>query len=399
MKSLLKSIFVPLATLAVPGLFSHAAAAPLVSPMKDLNIYALGSVSASYNSNVLSASSAPTKVDDYIITVTPGIEIKYGGDDSKTSVDLIYNEAFSRYTQHPGLNEELSSVQLTASQSLDKLNLNETFSYIQNYNNSPSSAGTGLTSILRYDTISAGITGDYKLAKLDSSLGFQYSQNTYLYSASSGEQNGETYAIPASAYYIYSDELSFGLAYTYSQTDQQASVSGIPGQDRYSNSIDFSTRFAKFEKLTGSVNVGVVQNHVDGIPNAGTPSTDTITGDYSIGLNYQYSEPLSFNLNGTRNFTVGSAGQNVQNTGLGLGLAYTLSEKWNVSATILNYNYSQYIGTSRADTALNSGITINWSPTDYLKFSAGYTYFMNSSNAANSTYNINVVSITASIKY
>jgi hypothetical protein len=193
------------------------------------------------------------------------------------------------------------------------------------------------------------------------------------------------------------------LGYTYTQTDQKNSSNPYTvGRERDSNTITFNTLFTKWEKLTGSANAGVTINSIQGVnaPAAQVqPSLTTTTGSYGVSLQYDYSEKVSLTLNGNRNFSVGVSGQNVQNTGGGLGANFNYSDSISFQANLITLNYSQYLQTSREDWAKSTGITANWKPYDYLTFSAGYTYFMNSSNSPGATYNINDIFISAMIHY
>src|SRR5262249_43004750 len=159
------------------------------------------------------------------------------------------------------------------------------------------------------------------------------------------------------------DDLSFGLGYTYNQTDQKNSIAPYTvGRERDSHTFDANVEFTHWEKLTGTASAGLTVNQIQG----GNPplaqvasSLSTTTGSSNPALQYAYSENLIFTLNGTRNFTVGATGQNIENTGAGLGFNYTYG-KINVTATLINFNYSQYLQTPRDDQAKSSGVTITW---------------------------------------
>ncbi len=404
MKSYSKTILTAALLLASAGLAPSLSATPLPAPLDGLDFVFNGAVKETYNSNVLSSAGnvggVNTKFDDYIATFAPGFILKYGGIQD-TTVTLSYTETFLRYLEHPSLNEELSNVGLTVQRNQGALKLTGSLSYVQNYNNTPSSTSAGLTSIIRSDVISASgnVHWDYS-DKFNFDGGFGYTNTHYLYSVGRTFQDTDTYTLPISGYYVYTDKVSFGLGYTYSQTDPKApAAGGAAGRSRYNNNFTFNVRLAEWNKLTGDANVGIVQNHVDSDPVSGTSSDDTVTGSYSLDMNYAYSDILSFNFTGSRNFSTGTVGQNIQSTSGGIGATYKYSNNINVQANLITYTYSQYLQQNRHDDTKTTGVTVNWQPYAYLTLSAAYSYFMNSSDAANSTYNINLVSISASVSY
>ena len=119
----------------------------------------------------------------------------------------------------------------------------------------------------------------------------------------------------------------------------------------------------------------------------------------ALNLAYAYSEKVGFNLAGSRGFNTGTQGQNIESTNGSLGVNYAYSDSISLQATLLGYTYSEYLGSTRNDNTYTTGVTVNWQAYTWLTLSAGYTYFMNSSSAPNATYNINVVTISAMVKY
>ena len=407
MKLLSKSLLSTVTLLAVAGQLSIASAAPLPPPFNDygVDLTLNGGVREEYNSNVLSAPGGPTKVEDYITTFNPGLTLEWGKN-ALTDVTFNYTETFLRYANRPTLNDELSNLGLNISRKQGPFTLTGTAAFVQNYSNSPSAIGgaTNLAGIIRSDVLSAGGDVHYDMSeKFNADVGFNWARTSYLYAIGKAYQNSDSYSVPASIFYVYSPEISVGLGYTYSQTDQKNSINPYSvGRERDSNTFSINTVLTKWQKLTGTANAGVTINNIQGVnAPAGQVQSGltTTTGSYGLGLEYDYSEKVAFTLNGTRNFTVGVSGQNIQNTGAGLGLNYNYSDSISLQANLITLNYSQYLQTPRDDLSKSTGITLSWKPFDYLTFSTGYTYFMNSSNAPAATYNINDVFVSAMIHY
>jgi len=391
--------------LASAGLSSSVLAAPLPAPANDFDFTASGSAMASYNSNVLSASDnnggVKRKFDDYIFTFTPGVGLKYGGF-ADTTLAVNYSETIYRYYVRPSLNEELSNVGFSASRKQGEFDLSAGFSYSQNYNNTPSSTSPTLSSIIRDDVIDANAHAHWNFSeKFNFDAGFDYTKTDYLYSVGRTYQDSETYSLPVSGYYVYSQELSVGAGYTYSQTNPKpaAASPGTPGRSRYNNTLSLNTQLTKWNKLSGTANVGVTQNHIDADSSSGQSALDSTNLSYGVNLKYDYSEPLGFTFNGSRSYSTGTEGQNIQATSAGIGAVYNYSTNISATANLLTYTYSQYFQQNRHDDNYTSGITLTWKPYTFLSLSAGYSYFMNSSDAASSTYNINVVTASVTVNY
>jgi len=405
MKLSSSSLFAAGVLLASASLPSSLSAAPLPVPLDGIDFSASGGATAQYNSNVLSSAGnvggVKTKFDDYIFTFNPGLTLKYGGLPD-TTLAFNYTETFYRYYTHPELNEELSNVGFNVDRKQGAFDLTAAVSYVQNYTNTPSSVSASLSSIIRSDVIDANGHAHWDYSdKFNFDGGIDYNQTRYLYAIGRTFQNTDTYTVPISGYYVYTDQLSFGAGYTYQQTDPQPAAAnpGSPGRARYNNTLSFNTKLTKWNKLTGTANVGIEMNHIDPDAANAQPALDTTTGSYGLNLQYAYSDPITFTLSGSRNFNTGTAGQNIQATTVGLGVNYNYSSNIFATANLMTYTYSQYLQQNRHDDTKTSGITVNWKPYSYLTLSAGYSYFMNSSDAPNSTYNINIITVSGSVSY
>lgn len=388
--------------LASAALTSNLSATPLPAPLEGIDFSAHASAKESYNSNVLSSAGnnggVHTKFDDFISTFDPGLTLIYGTS-ADTKFTFNFTETFLRYLEHPSLNEELSNLGFKVARTQGKFDLSAGVSYVQNYSNTPSST-PGATSILRSDVLDATANATWNYSdKFNFSTGFEYSNTHYLYSQGATSQDTDNYTVPLSGYYVYTDELSFGLGYSYAETDAHntRATPTVPGRSRYTNTFSLNTKLTKWNKLTGTANVGVGMNHINA--GAGVSAQDTTSINYGLDLNYEYSEKVALTFTGSRNFSTGSAGQNIQSTSGGVGAIYKYSDNISLQANLITYTYSQYLQQNRHDDTKTSGISATWAPYTYLTFTAAYSYFMNSSDSAGSTYNINVVSISAAVSY
>ena len=400
MNLLHKAKFALAAIISTVGCQSMLSAAPLPAPFDALGPQFLtftGGVSAAYNSNVLSAPS--NKLEDYIFTFNPGVRLDYGKNDEIGDTTVTYSETFLRYAKHTALNEELSNLALNYVKVQSRFTFSLAASYGQSYSNTPSSAGAGLTSIIRTDNLGASGDVHWNFSdKFNFDAALQFAQAHYLYTVGKAFQDTDTYTIPATAYYVYSPALSLGVGYTYQQTDPKSSTGG-QGRERESHAFTLNALLTEWQKLTGSANVGLTESRIEGSTAPAAPSLTSTTVSYGVNFSYAYSPKIALTVAGNRGFSTGTQGQNIETTSGGVGANYSYSDTINVQANLLNYTYSQYLQSARNDDTYTSGITVNWLPYNWLTLSAGYTYFMNSSSQAGATYNINVITLSGTIKY
>jgi hypothetical protein len=399
MKHLLKSVIATLAVMASVGSLTNVQGAPLLTITDNLDLYVTGQAQAQYNSNVLSAGYVQTaqgsSKDDYVFTLAPGLELDYGRN-TDTTITFSYVEDFLWYRTNKALNNNLANVFLNADHVQGAWDLKANLSWQQLYTNTPST-------IVKSNVSSAGGKIGYTISpKFNTDLGFQYTGTRYTGALASAYQNLQTYYVPANFYYVYSDKFDIGAIYYLNyQTPQNSNTTA--GVTRYDNFIGGTVRIKQWEKLTGSVNLGVDFNHLDQTPLYGTslpaPAENHTNLGYGVKLQYDFSPKLSLFLNGQRNFQTGALGQNIQVTSMNFSGHYAFSDFVSLDTTFVGWSLSQYYGTPRTDNAYNFGFQANWTPTTYLVLSAGYTYFLNDSNTAGNTYNINLVTISANVRY
>jgi hypothetical protein len=338
------------------------------------------------------------------------LELDYG-QNTDTSLTLSYMEDFMRYSQNPTLNDDLSHVYLDAAVTRGAAIMSAHLAYDQNYTNNPTfiTPTTPVDTIIRSDTETADGKLDYNFSeKFYAGGDMNFLQTEYQGGSGAVYQNSDSYTVPLHAYYSYSPKLDIGVVYSFNYTQQQTAfrpqppVTGSFGRNRYTNDGGLSVKIKQWEKVTGTVDVGITSNHVDSAP--GTSAVNNTAFYYDMKLQYDLSQKLSFYLNGANNYFTGAAGQNIEETSANFTGHYAYSDFVYFDANFIGYTYSQYLGPTtvgggRRDNTYTSGFSANWTPTSYLLLTAAYSYFMNSSNTAGATYNINLISVSGSIRY
>ena len=69
----------------------------------------------------------------------------------------------------------------------------------------------------------------------------------------------------------------------------------------------------------------------------------------------------------------------------------------NLNLRYANANYHD--GTGREDEYINAGLSLSYSPSDFIRLSAGYIYQYNDSNLAGSSFENRIVNFSASLRY
>ncbi len=394
---------------ALLGMVATVQAAPLFSVGDNLDVFFDGKLKGQYNSNVTSAHS--NKVEDYALIMSPGVVVNWGRN-SKVSANASFHEDMIRYLDNARYNENLAKAFFDLTYQGDPFSAKLNVSYVQNYQNTPSAIVPGVTNqdIIRSDTFTAGAMGYYNISpKTSLELGFNYTNQRYVEGWDYLYNDRNIYNIPISIYYSVTPQLDLGLffQYSYEQLDDAKGVTGLgwsvaPGRNRSNYFGGVSARVKSWERLSGLVNVGVTMVDIDDYTWQGlliAPSSTFTNFGADIALTYELTQKINLTAKGYQNYSVGAAGQNIKNLGGAFDGRYQINQFFDLTATFIRYTHSTYTDTSRADDTYSSGLTFGYNPNSYLRFTAGYTYFMNSSNVTYGTYNMNLAFVSGTLRY
>lgn len=403
------SAFLGVAALAFASVSLQAA--PLFSVGDNLDVFFDGKLEGRYNSNLTSAHASSQKIDDYALVMSPGLVATYGRN-SKITANLFFREDMIRYLDNAIFNTNLAQVFFDAAYKGDPLTVKVNFSYNQYYQNTPSAITTGnVPGIIRYDLMKAGALGTYLLSpKTSIDLGFNYTYRNYVEGWDALYNDMNSYTVPVAVYYSFSPQLDLGLFFTYTRDviDNVSNPANLNlftgagyGRNRNNYFGGVSARIKSWERLSGLVNIGVTSVDVEGVPNSLLAGSSLSYYNFGadVALTYELTQKISLFAKLYRNYSVGAAGQNIENTGGSLSAYYRISEVFDFTGNFIQYTRSDYLDTSRCDDTYSMGASFGYTPNSYLRFAAGYTYFMNSSNIAAATYNINMLSLSASLRY
>ena len=164
------------------------------------------------------------------------------------------------------------------SETMQKLSASERASYTQAYTNTPTTLVTGavVTSIVRDNVVDSNTGVQYNLSdKLEAGVGFDYTQTTYVGGNAANYQDTDNYVVSASTYYAYSQAISVGLNYVFTESDPRTE-NATPAQSRQNNYGGVSLKFNQWQKVTGTVGFGVTNNN-EKAAGAANPAVNTTT--------------------------------------------------------------------------------------------------------------------------
>lgn len=372
------------ATLLIAGMLT-AFSAPLVTVGDKLDIFFNGSVTGRFDSNVF--LNEATKTSDYSFIISPGIEMQYGRN-TATTFSFLFREDIIQYVDNTNLNTNLSNVFLNAAHQGGRSTIAADFSYRQLSQNSQNINVVG--DLVRRNKLDTGILYAYNISpKTDVELGFRYEYEHFV-NFQNLFNDRMIYTIPLDVYYKITPKIEIGLAYQFRYTDIDNTVLN-QGNNRTDNFFGLAVRGELAPKLTARIHAGATHRSVQNQP---SDTTFTARGTLLYELTQKVLIRGSFN----RDFLTGGAAQNILNTGGSLGVVYNYSEFISTDA-FLSYSNANYLNSPQDDDNYGAGVTVSYTPNAYLRFSAGYIYQNNASNALGASYMANIVNLTASLRY
>ena len=394
-----KALVFALASLPLAGSVALASS-PLIPLNSDGSaaIFFVADASAAYNDNIFFQKN---KTDDFIFTVSPGLELVAGGD-GNSKFDLIFKEDLVAYADKSNLNNQRANLDATYTydaQAAFKASLAAGFHQTAQATNQTNVDGT----IVRTNTFYGKGNGEYKLTeKTTLSVGAGYNGTRYQ-NLQSVFNDQDSYNIPVSYYYGVTDKLDVGLTYQYTYTtilrnDSQTGA-GFQDGNQQVHFVGLTSRGSVTEKLKLEANAGVGVSELESVV-VGLPKEDNTTFNFSLKSTYLVTEKLTASLEGGRNFSVGALGQQITTTSGTFGLSYVISEAWSANGNV-GYQNQAFAGPGGGtDKILTAGLGVGYQLNKYVKFGVNYSYFNdNTDRPGAQDFDNNTISFTASVKY
>ena len=392
---------------AVSVLFAQGlVAAPLFTVGDNLDVFFNGGIEGRYATNIFLTQTA--KESDSTLIVSPGVEARYGRG-GNMGVSVTFREDFYFYNKNTKLNTQNANLNISSYYDAGgKIKGNAGFSFIQVDQNDAdlNLAGVG---VARRNLVSRN------LYNLPIEITFDFSPKTYLdggfiwdgthyTSFRRTYEDQYNYTVPINVLYRYSPKLDIGVGYQFRYTDLKLpdSPNDLPGMraiDRVDHFFYGTLRGELTAKIEARARLGITYQDLDKQPTFGKKSDTTMGFDGS--LLYQFSQKLSFDAGVNRDFSAGSVGQSILNTGVSVGTRYDYSDYISAGAGV-GYNHASYettIAKGRKDDTIDGRVNVSYRPNEYWSVVAGIVIQYNDSNRTGLSYQNNIYSLAVNLRY
>lgn len=366
----------------------QSSAAPLVSIGDTVDIFFRGDVKAQYNTNIFSNSA--NKVDDFIFTFSPGVEIAAGRTEN-ANITLIFREDFVRYNRASNLNADLSNLFIDGFYKTGPATISSGFSFYQTQ--TPTGDINVVNNLVKRNIFRAYAELEYDITeKVVGDVGFSWNRTDFK-SFQTQYHNRDVYSAPINILYRVTPKLNVGLGYRYRYTDIDLGTGPTPSTERdyQDHFYSVAVRGDLLPKVYATMNIGATTR----VTHSNTSSdTTTFTADTSFRWDMTPKSELALSLN--RDFNTSGAGTTITRTGGNLRASYLVTE-FIQSSAFFGYAVNDYTGQARTDYTTNVGGNLYYTPNSYLRFGAGYTYQNNDSDVT--PFQSHIISLSASLRY
>lgn len=374
--------------------------APLYQFSDGTTLSALCFASAQFNDNIYLTRD---KDSDVILTVTPGLELKKGGEDSESSFRFTVKEDLVMYMNDDGNNYQASHVHFAYNYAGSKLNASLTAGFDVNENSTSRDSGyaRGEGELVRYYSYYTRANGTYKLGeKVSVSSGFSWNGLSYD-NHKEYYNDRQTYAIPVSLYHsVITEKFRAGLSYEYRYTDLAASKNQKKaGTNPGIQQVHFFGVSAVGE-LTEKVSVdGRIGYTTSDYHRRTVGDQDESTLGFNIAANYAFpNDHTTARLALNRDFEIAGDGQDITSTGVALSLSHRIDSQWTANAGV-NYRRDDYNNYDRCDDVYTLSAGATYKINDWVSVNGSYRFQWDDSDLDSMRYTNNVVTLSLNFRY
>lgn len=398
MKNKLGGIFT-VAALSAAALPAFADS-PLYQFSDGTAVLALCSASAQFNDNIYLTRD---KDSDVILTLTPGLEIVKGGENSESSIKFTVKEDLVMYMSDDGNNYQATHAHFAYNYAGSRLNASLTAGFDMNENATSRDSGLarGEGELVRYYTYYARANGSYQMTeKVSVSSGLSWSGITYDNHKDS-YNNRQTYVIPLGLYHkVITEKLRAGLSYEYRYTDlaanqAQKKAGTNPGIQQV-HFFGVSAVGELDEKVSVDGRIGYTTSDYH---RRTVGDEDESTLGFNIAANYKFpNDRTTARLALNRDFEIAGNGQDITSTGVALTLNHSIDTQWSANAGV-NYRRDDYNNYDRCDDVYTLSVGANYQINDWVGVSGSYRFQWDDSDLDSMRYTNNIVTLSLNFRY
>ena len=366
-----------------------------------VDLYVLGMVSGTYDSNLFSVEDDPDS--DYLFTISPGVEINVGRENN-ARLNLRYTEDIRLYTTHTDLNTNVSNIRLLGRYDMTKLRLQLVTVFNQRATNAPGTRSNNPS--LRSDQVesfqlSNTFDAEYDLTEkifLSSGVGVDWTKFTNNEDFNRAFSDRARYSLPFDVLYRVTPDWSVGAGYRFSRTN----VDGNRNQDfndtvssTNTHNFNLSLRGDVLPKVNVNARVGYSVRTVGA--NTEASSSDTLSAQ--LTATWQATQKLSATVTAGHDFRTSSTGNTVLSRRASLGVTYNITERLVTNAAV-GYTNTDFVDSSAEDHTIGASIEATYSFLRYLNASLQYAISNNSSDGpAGRDFTRHLVTTSVGVRY
>lgn len=272
---------------------------------------------ARYDDNVF--ISHTNKVDETILTFTPGVDFRFGQQSLIRGL-LGYKASLTHYVNGSADDTTLSSANGNVSYQNDRVSLSGAATYQQIEQNTSDVAILNPTALIRQNILAINTNVDGRISgRMGFQTGANYSDLDYKTSQLIGN---EAYSFPMRLTYETSPRLKLTGGATYGT--MQLDNGGPASRDWYYN-VGMHGEFTR--DLSGQFSVGYRSRKV-----GDTPSEDL--WGFDGALHYAYSEKTALDFIFSRDFSAGAQGESLTNSNYALRASFDPAPQWQFGANL-----------------------------------------------------------------
>ncbi|MGB0415652.1 MAG: outer membrane beta-barrel protein [Coraliomargarita sp.] len=390
--------------LAAP--LTHTSASPLVSIGDHADLFFNGSSSLRWTSNLF--RDEDDEEDDLVWTVSPGLELNIGRGQSNADFSVITRYDILMYEDNDDLDTELFHIKALGAYQTSRWDVDGELSFDERQTTTGDANVDA--DLIESDETQAKLNGEYRLSpKFSFGAGVHYFDKEYT-SYEDQLADYERWSLPFNLYYELTPKVDLSVGYTYSMRDvssyTQESGDVIGGYDTETHFLNVGARGELLPKLTGFFKVGYTVRDSDDSTNiiGGSPvAKERNDNDGTLGLDadltWAQTPKLTHNLMLHRGFGVGGEGDATTVSKIDVASGYAINPFWSASSS-LGYTLREYEDNNgREDDQIYLGLSGDYTPNRFWRFSLGYRYSENDSNEDNRSYEDHSITFVASLRY
>lgn len=336
--------------------------------------------------------TADHRVDDAILTVTPGWERRFG-QDAQIGGRLSYQHSFTEYLGGTAPGADLASAGAEVGLTRGETRLTAVARYEQLYQNSRDTAAVAPGIVYRSDVSSARVSLDLPLgARTSLALAPTYSRVRY---RSAGLVGTTEHGFPLEGRYQLTRKVDLSLGATARRVEATA------GSSRDFD-VDLGARGELTSLLSGQVSAGLRTRRAD-------PFGRERMAGFDAALDYELSPRSAARLSLARGFDSSPTGESTRTTSLGVTVSTTFSPSWQAAGGLayrrVGYGHpvfgpgSALAAPDRSDHYWEGRLSASYQATSWLQAGAEYLVVANRSTIPRARFTGNTLSLRVGLRY